>query len=750
MRNGGAIFIRHGLLIVPFVVLIILAIAGEIGAGYGFPNLFRDHPGEFPGVLPNRTLPGDWLNIWMTSGTQVAFSATILFGLVWVLALLTTAREEEPGNTHPVFRARHAVWPAVFVLALFAVVAQQLAVWRSLRESYYTNSEMLTYHAVELIASMVGVLAGLLFVYAIVLITLWIAYKQRIAQIKVALLIGTLVTLAFTLSPTLMPGFAFFNVLGVFSILYMAFAVFEPKTRLALTVAIVVWSVFCGTVPLKHNYADLKRYYELPRAIWPKLETSEGCIKGNRRQVSASHLVTPLEYLGQWHAAATKKNPGKKPVFVVVAASGGAYRATYWTALVLDKLMAKIDTPRGFKHSIGLLTGASGGMVASAYFAAMSADGEFESQSANNKLTEAIDDDIVRYDTTKFADRVRGFLKNAKRDSLTPVVQRQLQYDIPHSWWPARLEGDRGEVLQDQWVRIKNKTFAGLETSKGAKAFSPAIIFSPMLVDSGRPLLISNLNLSCIAAEETHAVEIFRLFPNSQKEVSLATAARMSASFPYISPAAEIPTEPVQRVVDAGYYDNDGITTAAAFLQTDEVSLWLSENVARIIVIRLNAFNRVSESVTNCKLPPPAPGTISPAAEFANSVSRSSSWLTGPIQGAWIARDTRARFSNRQTIDGLKATFQNVCHTDECKDGFLQEIELAYDGDASESWHMPTHALCGMRLALGRPGPWEDMGECNAHYTRKIEAEKGSSGNVNVSCNNQHALDWIEQLLAKP
>ncbi len=750
MRHGASILIRHGLLIVPLVILVSLAIAGEIGVGYGFPNLFRDHPGEFPGVLPNARDFKDWQSFWQTSGAQVAYSATLLFGLVWVLALLVTIREEEPGNTHPIFRAGHAIWPAVFILSLFAVLAQQFANWIALRAAFYDTKEMPSYFAIEIALSLIGVFLGLIFVYAALRVALWIARKWRLPQVHVAFAVGTLITVLFMLSPALMPGFAVFNVLALLAVLYMSFALFEAKTRLIITLAVMVWSVICGALPLKHNFSDLKRYNDKPAGERPKLFTADGCAKSLSRQATASQLVTSLEYLKNWHINATKNlQPGEKPVFVVVAASGGAYRATYWTALVLDRLLGEVKSPRRFKDSVGLMTGASGGMVASAYFAALSAVGKFDYEPEARALQNTIDGDVVSYPRGSFANRVRGFLANARRDSLTPVIQRQLQYDVPSTWWPSILKRDRGEVLQEQWRLISETKFADLLVAN-SRSFSPAIIFSPMLVDSGRPLLISNLNLSCIAAEETHAVELFRMFPEAQKVVSLATAVRMSASFPYISPAGEIPTEPPQRVLDAGYYDNDGITTAAAFLQTEEVKEWLSKNVARVVVLRINAFNRVSKAAPACRTRQPAETEGGVAGRLVDSIFRSSNWFSSPIEGAWVARDTRARFSNRQTVDGLKASFDKACIDGRCNEGFIQEVELAYNGEASESWHLPTRELCNMRLALSQQDNLDDNDECTSYYSHKLAAEDSPRKRQNPSCDNDVAIQGFKELLAKP
>ena len=54
-----------------------------------------------------------------------------------------------------------------------------------------------------------------------------------------------------------------------------------------------------------------------------------------------------------------------KPKLVVVAVSGGAARSAYWTATVLNRLEQEIC---GFSRKVRVMTGASGGMLGSAYY----------------------------------------------------------------------------------------------------------------------------------------------------------------------------------------------------------------------------------------------------------------------------------------------------------------------------------------------------------------------------------------------
>jgi hypothetical protein len=122
-------------------------------------------------------------------------------------------------------------------------------------------------------------------------------------------------------------------------------------------------------------------------------------------------------------------------------------------------------------------------------------------------------------------------------------------------------------------------------------------------VDSGKPLFISNLDLRKMIADlktrrmfddatsgETDsdeapdfAVELFREFPQALKTLKVATAVRMSATFPFISPAVRLPLQNRSRVVDAGYFDNFGITAAAAFLRHPDVRDFVREKTSGVV-----------------------------------------------------------------------------------------------------------------------------------------------------------------------
>jgi hypothetical protein len=713
------VFLRHGLMLLPLWILAFAAIAGWVGATFGFQNLFRDHPGEFPDLLPNAFTMDAIRRAATTSAFQIAVYATAFLGLSWSIAVLSYEYEQSPANAHPVKRARSVVWPVVFVLALIPIVAGQMAIASAMQDPIYSYADKLHYHGVGLALAIAGALLGLALVATAVRLAMFAAGQLNISQFAAGEIISGLLIAIFSWPAWLMPGFAFFLVLSLFVLLYALTTELSHAYRFAAVGLIIVWAIVCGGIATKHKFTDLAPYYD-SSAKHPALGGGPVCLPNANRLVAAPNLTPPLEYLGAWRRTALEHASRQKPVFIVVASSGGGYRASYWNALVLDSLLTANSGGRRFKDSIGLMTGASGGMISSAYLAALAAKGDFEGDKVPS-LAGALDHDII--DGGKSDDgMLRRTFRNANRDSLTPIVQELLQHDMPLSLIPLGLEHDRGTVLQEQWKAIGEVKFLNLLPGGGATAFSPAIIFSPMLIPSGRPLLVSNLDLSCVATKDTEAVELFRIFPHAEAQVSLATATRMNASFPYVTPATELPTEPPQRVVDAGYYDNDGIGTAAAFLLTKDVKEWLERNAARVVILRINAFSRASPDA--CSARETVPEQQSVLAQIGDALSerfsRSLHWLSSPIEGAWVARETKARFSNRQTIDALTAAYPA---------NFLNEIEFAFDGAAAESWHLPQHELNDMRVALGA-------------------LDTGGNPDTHASCANKKAAEQLSTLLA--
>ncbi|MEM7212421.1 MAG: hypothetical protein AAF479_11100, partial [Pseudomonadota bacterium] len=303
----------------------------------------------------------------------------------------------------------------------------------------------------------------------------------------------------------------------------------------------------------------------------------------------------------------------------------------------------------GFLDSIKVITGASGGMVGASYLTALA-----DPMGMTGDVQSAIEKDIflsqLRQDLPDSERSDLGQELPSLRDSLAPVIKQLIQGDLPHIFSPNRNQQDRGKALEQQWLSL-DETFADLRTGEH-EGWRPSIIFSPMMIETGQPLLISNLDMSKLARVSKDQAEVFfDMFPCSRATFKLATAARMNATFPYVSPAVSLPTKPRRRVVDAGYYDNYGVSLAAAYLSSPEISAWIMEHTSGVVILELRAFPLNSGNETRCV----------PKQEDDETDGGSSfpiGWLTSPIEGAIRARGSTMVFRNDQELENVRRVYE--------------------------------------------------------------------------------------------
>lgn len=308
------------------------------------------------------------------------------------------------------------------------------------------------------------------------------------------------------------------------------------------------------------------------------------CDETAGRPAGREGAISFLETAAILRAPRTWEKPSmpatNKPPLVLVCASGGGIFAANWTMNVLcqlEQLSPKLP------YYIRTISGASGGMVGAshyvatllppqrsrtgladnngvlcghAYYCGLGTKGE--PQGRNGESVETVE--------------AGGLIKDVGRDFLSPVVRR-LAIDLPLALFTSkRIVRDRGHALGQAWERYLHGSLHQplAQLAQGEReGWRPSLIFSPMIVETGQRLLISNLDLGFLCGEagfQKTAYEFHEIMPGRFEALEVVTAARMSASFPVISPAAWLPTKPPLRVVDAGYYDNYGVNVAMLWL----------------------------------------------------------------------------------------------------------------------------------------------------------------------------------------
>jgi hypothetical protein len=406
------------------------------------------------------------------------------------------------------------------------------------------------------------------------------------------------------------------------------------------------------------------------------------------------------ERLGAWRDRLTRPG-GRRPPLVVVTVSGGANRSSLWTAAVLAHLEREFQGWEGgpdFAAHVRLVTGASGGMVGAAHYVA-----SLEGPGGHGFAGDA---------------EVEDFARKAAGDSLTPLSHALVFRDLPMLFVPAEsYGGDRGQVLEDALAghmpRL-GRTFGELARGE-CDGWRPSLVFAPMMVEDGRRLLVSNRRLHYLtessgafllqpggrepggegplaAQQKTErpaklipfsvrdrysrsAVELFGLFPSSREHFRVSTAVRMSASFPYVSPAVELPTEPPRRVVDAGYYDNYGVNVAASWLYRHRD--WLAENTSGVLLLQVR--DRAAEEQRRYL----EAGT-SPSPRLPRRLGTGLHWLTSPPSGASSAREAVMSFRNDEQVQVLSEHF-NAGDDPE----FFTTAVFECPGRIALNWYLP-------------------------------------------------------------
>lgn len=230
---------------------------------------------------------------------------------------------------------------------------------------------------------------------------------------------------------------------------------------------------------------------------------------------------------------------------ILVAATGGGIQAAAWTARVLTGIDQALPTDLrdAYTHSIRLLSTVSGGGVGAMYFS-------------------------ERYTPSGFVhDSLENVVAKAEASTLDDVAWGVTYPDtgalfVPPIRW---LAGDRGQALERAWTR--SMAVARPISAWRTEVWSdtrPANIFNATMVDTGERLLIGTSRLGWIQNERgLHNFEdVYRT-----RDLKIVTAARLAASFTYVSPAARIAEADLgYHVVDGGYYDDYGMTTLSEWL----------------------------------------------------------------------------------------------------------------------------------------------------------------------------------------
>ncbi|MEM6767210.1 MAG: patatin-like phospholipase family protein [Bacteroidota bacterium] len=292
-----------------------------------------------------------------------------------------------------------------------------------------------------------------------------------------------------------------------------------------------------------------------------------------------------LQMLNNWKADYQEKY-GKyaKPRAVFVTASGGGLRSALWTLTVLQQLDSLSEG--GITEEMRLMTGASGGMFGLTYFREI--------------YMRSLSEDQINLRDTQYRDNIsKDLLNSIFFKQYTEVLLPNQRKEVEGQW----IQKDAGYSF-DQQLRKNLPEFAdrklGDYVSWEQSGQIPQVIITPTIINEGRKLYVSSSPVSYLSRPnkvtdryETRAkgIEFRRLFENHQPdELHMVSALRMNASFPYVLPIVELPSEPIMKVMDAGALDNFGTQTAVKYLY--EFKDWFAKNTRSVLFIQIRDTHR--------------------------------------------------------------------------------------------------------------------------------------------------------------
>ncbi|MEO1263698.1 MAG: patatin-like phospholipase family protein [Bacteroidota bacterium] len=292
-----------------------------------------------------------------------------------------------------------------------------------------------------------------------------------------------------------------------------------------------------------------------------------------------------LEVLEKWKEK-TARN-GRKPKMLFFCVSGGGLKSAAWSTNVLQTADS-LTGGRFLDHTV-LISGASGGMIGSAFYRELA---------LRDKMGE---ENIDLY--------CKDHIYTVSQDLLNPISFTIVTNDLFLPWASFEVNGqrykkDRGYIfekaLNENTGGILNKTLGDYQQPE-RDAVIPMFFLTPSIVNDGRRLVISSQPVSYMMVEpagveipysiQVDAVDFGQVFrAHDPQSLRFTTALRMNATYPYVLPNVTLPSTPAIEVLDAGFRDNFGLKSATRFVSVFKD--WIKENTDGVVFVIVRAFDR--------------------------------------------------------------------------------------------------------------------------------------------------------------
>jgi hypothetical protein len=362
------------------------------------------------------------------------------------------------------------------------------------------------------------------------------------------------------------------SILLLFTVFIMLTSAFYSWFKGWASVVIIILLIGINYMSTKMVFSYENQAYGIDYTTEPVVYTPESILEfQENRQNLYPDVQNGLAILKNW-----KEQTGQqKPIAVFLNVPGGGLRSALWTMESLNQ--ANTVTQEQLWQNVILISGASGGMVGAAFLREFYYQNSYEN--ANHSFAEAKED--------------------ISKDKLNPVAVSAVLNDLFFRF--KHFERDGNRYLKDRayafelklnedthgWLDRSLKDYYELEFNRKI----PMILLSPTISNDGRKLLISPQPISYLcyntdSNQMNENIEFNRVFEHQNPgNLSYLSALRMSATFPYVFPAANLPTTPTTQVLDAGIRDNFGMSNTMKYIYFFKD--WLEANTEKVIIVQV-------------------------------------------------------------------------------------------------------------------------------------------------------------------
>lgn len=352
------------------------------------------------------------------------------------------------------------------------------------------------------------------------------------------------------------------------------------------TVVLVAIIVLVNGIILRYDLLTYKNQafginYDVPPAEYSYATLDSLSSPDNIRR----DKLNTLAILDAWKAHTGERKP---KLIIMNFSGGGLSSATFSTAV----MQAADSATNGqlLKHTV-LMTGASGGMIGAAYIR------ELYLRSKQNEISSIYND---------------KYPMNISKDLLNSTLFTWVTNDLFFPFQSFEVNGrqykkDRGYMLEKQLNENINgyltRTLGYYDEYEKA-GIIPMLLFSPTIINDQRRLFICAQPVSYLtrptgqnyrpSRTDVDGIDFMTFFKDQQPEdLLLSSAIRMNCTYPYILPYVTLPTEPITKVMDAGFRDNYGLSTTARFISTFKD--WINDNTSGVIIVQSRQYKKERE-----------------------------------------------------------------------------------------------------------------------------------------------------------